>query len=79
MIEDQGILQVDFAENVNIKQQNEIMSAYWESNAVTLFTAVLTTHTGNRCFVVISPELQHDKFSVITFLREILQKAVQTN
>lgn len=38
------ILQEDLSENFSIKQQNEIMSAHWKSNAngnVILFTAII--------------------------------------
>ena len=35
---DKVVIEVDFAENVTTKTQNEIQSAYWAYNQVTLFT-----------------------------------------
>ena len=69
------MLQEDFSENFMVKQQDEIMSAHWVSNCVTVFTAILTTNTGNISYVVISDSLDHNKYSVYCFNAAILKHA----
>jgi len=72
---EEAVLQEDFSENFNIKFQNEVMSAHWASNGVTLFTAVLNTRESVSSFVVISDDLQHDKAAVACFNRVIMDVA----
>ena len=72
------VIQEDFAENFNIKQQDEIMSAHWVTNGVTLFTAVLNTKDGSKSYVVVSDDLHHDKFAVTAFNRAILADAAES-
>ena len=69
------VMQEDFAENFNLKHQNEVMSAHWVSNSVTLFTAVISTKQGSTSYMVVSDEMCHDKFSVTAFNRAILESA----
>ena len=75
LTEGEALLQEDFSENYNIKQQNEVMSAHWVSTGVTLFTAVQNTMDGTKSFVMVSDELHHDKYAVATFNRKILELA----
>lgn len=76
----QIIIHEDFAENFQLKQQNEIMQAHWSSNSVTIFTAIVyykLTMNGelqHESFTIISDELGHDKFSVYAFNKVILDK-----
>ena len=49
-----AVIEEDFAENFCIKYQNEVMSAYWVTIPMTLFTAVLSTVAGNQYYNVIS-------------------------
>ena len=69
------ILQEDFSENFAIKQQGEIMSAHWDQQGVTVFTAVVTTQSGSQSYAIISDELRHDKFAVAAYNRTILDHA----
>jgi len=69
------VLQEDFSENFTIKQQDEIMSAHWVSQGVTLFTAVLNRKDCVESYVVVSDELHHDKFSVYCYNQKILKEA----
>lgn len=71
----EAVLQEDFSENFHIKQQDEIMSAHWVTNGVTLFAAVLNISKGVKSYGVVSDELHHDKYSVATFNRAILKVA----
>ena len=67
----EAVLQTDFSENFNIKQ-DEIISAHWVTNSVTIYTAAVNTVKGHESYAIISNELHHDKFSVATFNRTIL-------
>jgi len=37
--EEKVLLQVDFAENYNMKEQDEIQKAHWNSTPLSIFTA----------------------------------------
>ncbi|KAJ8041142.1 hypothetical protein HOLleu_11877 [Holothuria leucospilota] len=68
------VLQVDFAENYTAIQQNEIQSAYWSHNQVTLFTAC--AHLDNKkvkSYVIVSDDLVHGKYAVSTFLDHLIK------
>lgn len=54
------------------------MSAHWVTKSVTIYTAVLNTVKGPESYAVMSDELSHEKFSVATFNRAILD-ATQSN
>jgi len=71
-------MQEDFSENFAIRQQDEIMSAQWNMHGVTLFTAVLNTNSTSKSYVVVSNELQHDKYAVGAFNRAIMQHAASS-
>ena len=73
--EDEIILQEDFSENFVIKQQDEIMSAHWLSNSVTLFTATINRREQCESYVVVSDELHHDKFAVFCYNQMTLKEA----
>lgn len=67
------ILQVDFAENYSAVSQDEIQSAHWTHPQITIFTCCAWLKDNNiRSFVVVSDELQHDKYAVWAFLNAIL-------
>lgn len=52
--EGEAVLQEDFSENFYVKYQDEIMSAHWVTTGVTLFTAVVSTSSGSKSYVVVS-------------------------
>ena len=52
------------------------MSTHWNTHGITLFTAVLNTNSTSKSYVVVSNELQHDKYAVAAFNRAIMQHAV---
>ena len=72
--ENEAVLQEDFSENFAVQQQNEIMSAHWIKQEITVFTTVLYHDGSTKSFCVISDELHHDKYSVAAFNRSILKK-----
>ena len=75
------ILHEDFSENYLIKHQNEIMSAHWSSESVTLFTAIVYyrptegSDLSHLSYVITSEELCHDKSAVYSFNKHILEDA----
>jgi hypothetical protein len=59
------LLQVDFSENASLQSQNEIQSCHWSHRQATVFTAYAwITDSVSESIVVVSDDLQHNKFSV---------------
>lgn len=67
----EAVIQVDFAENYSAISQDEIQSAHWTHPQITVFTCCAWLKGVIRSFVVISDELQHDKYAVWAFLNAI--------
>lgn len=74
---EQLILQIDFAENFSCKEQNEIQAAHWNHGQVTIFTAVSwfleDGEKKTKSYAIVSDYLEHDKYAVNAFLREIIK------
>lgn len=66
------ILQIDFAENFQLIAQDEIQSAHWQHEQVTIFTAVAWLAEKIYSFSIISNYLVHDKYAVYVFLKKII-------
>lgn len=64
------LIQIDFAENFSLVAQDEIQSAHWSHQQVTLFTCVAWFQNCTRSFVIISDELSHDKYAVFVFKKK---------
>ena len=64
---------MDFAENYTCTAQDQIQSAHWNQNQVTLFTTVTWVKGKVVSKVVVSDCMQHTKTAVVVFLDEILQ------
>ena len=62
------VVQVDFAENYTTKTQDEIQSAYWAYNQITLFTVCAWEQKRCHSLVIVSDCLTHDKYAVCCFL-----------
>ena len=66
-------IQVDFAENYSIIQQDEIQSGHWAHDQVTLFTACANIDNDNvKSYVIVSDDMVHGKYQVATFLNYII-------
>ena len=65
------LVQIDFAENFSLVSQDEIQSAHWSHQQVTLFTCVAWFQHCTRSFVIISDEMSHDKYAVFVFKKKI--------
>lgn len=72
--DDEVILQVDFAENYLATSQDEIQSAHWTHNQITVFTGCAWTQGKVRSFAVVSDHLTHDKYSVYACLKAIIEE-----
>ncbi|XP_063232470.1 uncharacterized protein LOC134536608 [Bacillus rossius redtenbacheri] len=84
-----AVLQIDFAENYTAGFQYEIQSAHWHKQQVShwhkqqvshwhkqqvsLFTAVAWVGVCRRCFVIVSDDLNHNKYSVWVFLNKLIK------
>ena len=68
-------LQVDFSEKAFLVSQNEIQSAHWYYEQVTIFTAhAWIKDDTTESFVIVSDELQHNKLSLYAFMCHIFSE-----
>lgn len=72
LVDDEVIIQIDFAENFAIFSQDEIQEAHFSYSQVTIFTVCVWTKGSTKTFSIISDDLTHDKYCVWTFLRTLL-------
>ena len=63
------IIHEDFAENVQMKHQREVMAAHWSNDAVTLFTAVAYYRSGTG-------DLEHKSYAVISEMTYVMTSRV---
>ncbi|XP_050500497.1 uncharacterized protein LOC126880583 isoform X1 [Diabrotica virgifera virgifera] len=68
-----GTLQIDFAENFSLISQDEIQSAHWSHQQVTLFTACVWTGSATSSYTIVSDDLSHQKLSIKVFLYRIIE------
>ncbi|CAF2142516.1 unnamed protein product [Rotaria magnacalcarata] len=69
-------LQVNFAENFNIKEQDEIQKAHWNSKTLSIFTAYVWSKNEKFSFALPSLDVTHGKFVVDAALEMILNHIV---
>ena len=73
-----AIIHMDFAENYCCKSMDEIQSAYWNQNLVTLHPAVVYTPGDSgichASYVYISDDLNHNSSAVVTFIKDIIEE-----
>ncbi|XP_017485824.1 PREDICTED: uncharacterized protein LOC108374346 [Rhagoletis zephyria] len=72
--DDELILQIDFAENYRLINQNEVQEAHFSYQQVTIFTCVAWLRGQTECIAAISDKLTHNKFDVYCFLTKIVHK-----
>ena len=70
--DEQVVLQVDFAENFNMKEQDEIQKAHWNTKSLSIFTAFVWSKNETFSFALPSLDVTHDKFVVDSALKIIL-------
>jgi hypothetical protein len=73
---DHVCLQMDFAENYNIKEMEEIQSAYWNQESVTLHPVVMYFQKDgslmHRSMVVVSEVLNHNSSMVQSIIKKVI-------
>jgi hypothetical protein len=68
------LLQVDYAENFAMDQQDAIQSAHWNTNTLSIFTAHAWCGAANYSFALASDNVTHDKYCVNVCLNNIISK-----
>lgn len=80
LLEKEALVQVDFAENYMCKHQDEIQTAHWGQNQITLFTVAVWVKSGEKttcgCHAIVSDDLKHEKQSVAVFMHKVLTEFV---
>lgn len=74
---DEVVVIMDFAENYSCKSVNEIQSAYWNQNAVTLHPVVFYYKESgeelhHKSMVIVSDEMGHNSSTVLTFIDKVV-------
>ncbi|GBM13664.1 hypothetical protein AVEN_148187-1 [Araneus ventricosus] len=68
------VLQVDFAMSYSCEWQNEIQSALWSRENVTLFTSALfENNQKTHCYLIVSDTKDKSKLSVSAFILKLLE------
>lgn len=68
-----SILHGDFAEKWKVITKNEIQSAYWKTNQVSIFTAVWYCGDETKSFSVVSDDTTHDTAHAISAMNCIVK------
>jgi hypothetical protein len=71
---DEGLLQVDFAENFVCVQQDEVQNAHWNQRQLSLFTTGLYYNDNFQAKVFVSNNLKHTKETIVPYLFKILKE-----
>jgi len=67
MEKNRAVMQVDFSENYTITYQDEVQSAHWNAQQVSLYTVVAWAAEEVASYAVISNYMNHDKYAVAYF------------
>ncbi|CAF1437694.1 unnamed protein product [Rotaria sordida] len=68
------LLQVDYAENYSIIEQNEIQSAHWSRKQLSIFTAHVWSQSKTYPLAIISDDSSHDKYTVAKCLEHLFNR-----
>lgn len=68
------LLQMDFAENYSCLFQDEIQSAHWHQNQVTLYTVIAYHRDEKLSIVIASDTREHEKKSVTAFTTTVIER-----
>lgn len=69
---DEGLLQIDFAENFVCVSQDEVQSAHWNQRQITLFTSAMYHNETVQSKVYVSDSPDHTKKTIIPYLYKLL-------
>jgi len=70
------LLQIDFAMSDSCEYQNEVQSALWSRQSVTLFTAASFFEQKCETFIVCSDHIKKDKNAIFVFLKILLEDII---
>ncbi|CAF1310453.1 unnamed protein product [Adineta ricciae] len=68
------LVQVDYAENFAVIDQNEIQSAHWSRRQISLFTVYIWTQSFAQPMIIVSDDISHNKFTVSQCLEHVLKR-----
>lgn len=73
------VIHMDFAENYACRGLDEVQSAYWSQTQVTLHPTVIYSSNGEEpaqhsSYVYVSDDLNHNANTVITFVKDLIEK-----
>jgi len=71
------VLQIDFAMAYQCEYQDEVQSALWSRQSVTLFTAAVFHCGETKSLVICSDTKNKDKTTVLAFLFEVYEKFIE--
>ena len=81
LTQSEALVQVDFAENYTCKHQDEVQSAHWHQQQITLFTVAVWTNNGSettcKSHVIVTDELSHEKKSVAVMMSHIIDQVAK--
>lgn len=75
---DEGLLQIDFAENFVCELQDEVQSAHWNQRQLTLFTTAFYFNELFQSKVLVSDNLVHTKDTIVPYLCKVMAKMPQS-
>ena len=74
-----AVLQIDFAENYSTFWKDEVQSAHWHKNQITVFTAALWQSVDCTLAVVVSDDRSHSRDCAIVFLEHLIKQLLNKN
>ena len=80
--EDEAVVQVDFSENYTCKHQDEIQTAHWSQEQVTIFPVAIWTISDEQnqktcsSHVFVTDDRSHDKKAVAVFMDRVFRSLV---
>ena len=71
----EGLLQVDFAENFVCEAQDEVQNAHWNQRQLSLFTSGFYHNETLQAKVFVSDNLVHTKDTIVSYLWKLLSQS----
>lgn len=75
---DEGLIQIDFAENFVCEAQDEIQSAHWNQRQISLFTSAMYHNDIFQPKVFLSDNITHTKETIIPYMYKLLADMPKT-
>ena len=67
------LIQVDYADNLDVIDHNKIQSAHWSRRQISFFTVYIWTQSFTQPMVIVSDNISHNKFAVSQCLERVLK------